>query len=65
MTKNWIVSDIVWEIDEYIDLEKIRKVLPHSEDFAMLALNFHKIVESLSLLEAFSTIDRFTWKNSV
>ncbi|XP_008588105.1 PREDICTED: dynamin-like 120 kDa protein, mitochondrial, partial [Galeopterus variegatus] len=51
----WIVPDIVWEIDEYIDFEKIRKALPNSEDFAKLAPDFDKIVESLSLLKDFFT----------
>ncbi|XP_076974020.1 dynamin-like GTPase OPA1, mitochondrial isoform X6 [Tamandua tetradactyla] len=47
----WIVPDIVWEIDEFIDFEKIRKALPNSEDLAKLAPDFDKIVESLSLLK--------------
>ncbi|KAM8771139.1 dynamin-like GTPase OPA1, mitochondrial isoform 4-T4 [Rhynchonycteris naso] len=51
----WIVPDIVWEIDEYIDLDKIRKALPNSEDLAKLAPDFEKIVESLSLLKDFFT----------
>lgn len=51
----WIVPDIVWEIDEYIDIEKIRKSLPNSEDLAKLAPDFDKIVESLSLLKDFFT----------
>ncbi|XP_021563973.1 dynamin-like 120 kDa protein, mitochondrial isoform X6 [Carlito syrichta] len=51
----WIVPDIVWEIDEYIDLEKIRKALPNSEDLVKLAPDFDKIVESLSLLKDFFT----------
>ncbi|XP_006873200.1 PREDICTED: dynamin-like 120 kDa protein, mitochondrial isoform X6 [Chrysochloris asiatica] len=51
----WIVPDIVWEIDDYIDFEKIRKALPNSEDFAKLAPDFDKIVESLSLLKDFFT----------
>ncbi|XP_055977939.1 dynamin-like 120 kDa protein, mitochondrial isoform X3 [Sorex fumeus] len=51
----WIVPDIVWEIDEYIDLEKIRKALPDSEDLAKLAPDLDKIVESLSLLKSFFT----------
>ncbi|XP_019578765.2 dynamin-like GTPase OPA1, mitochondrial isoform X2 [Rhinolophus sinicus] len=51
----WIVPDFVWEIDEYIDLEKIRKALPDSEDLAKLAPDFDKIVESLSLLKDFFT----------
>ncbi|XP_062947814.1 dynamin-like 120 kDa protein, mitochondrial isoform X2 [Cynocephalus volans] len=51
----WIVPDIVWEIDEYIDFEKIRKALPNSEDFAKLAPDFDKIVESVSLLKDFFT----------
>ncbi|XP_011379688.1 dynamin-like 120 kDa protein, mitochondrial isoform X2 [Pteropus vampyrus] len=51
----WIVPDIVWEIDEYVDFEKIRKALPNSEDLAKLAPDFDKIVESLSLLKDFFT----------
>lgn len=51
----WIVPDIVWEIDEYIDFEKIRKALPNSEDLAKLAPDIDKIVESLSLLKDFFT----------
>ncbi|KAM5292673.1 dynamin-like GTPase OPA1, mitochondrial isoform 6-T6 [Ctenodactylus gundi] len=51
----WIVPDIVWEIDEYIDIEKIRKALPSSEELAKLAPDFEKIVESLSLLKDFFT----------
>lgn len=51
----WIVPDIIWEIDEYIDIEKIRKSLPDSEDLAKLAPDFDKIFESLSLLKDFFT----------
>uniref|UniRef100_A0A671FVX9 Dynamin-like GTPase OPA1, mitochondrial n=1 Tax=Rhinolophus ferrumequinum TaxID=59479 RepID=A0A671FVX9_RHIFE len=51
----WIVPDFVWEIDDYIDLEKIRKALPDSEDLSKLAPDFDKIVESLSLLKDFFT----------
>ncbi|KAM5153578.1 dynamin-like GTPase OPA1, mitochondrial isoform 3-T3 [Callospermophilus lateralis] len=51
----WIVPDIVWEIDEYIDIEKIRKALPNSEDLAKLTPDIDKIVESLSLLKDFFT----------
>ncbi|KAM5334739.1 dynamin-like GTPase OPA1, mitochondrial isoform 2-T2 [Glossophaga mutica] len=51
----WIVPDIVWEIDEYIDLEKIRNSLPNSEDLAKLTPDFDKILESLSLLKDFFT----------
>lgn len=51
----WIVPDIVWEIDKYIDFEKIRKALPNSEDLAKLTPDLDKIVESLSLLKDFFT----------
>uniref|UniRef100_A0A8C6MRL7 Dynamin-like GTPase OPA1, mitochondrial n=1 Tax=Mus spicilegus TaxID=10103 RepID=A0A8C6MRL7_MUSSI len=51
----WIVPDFIWEIDEYIDLEKIRKALPSSEDLASLAPDLDKITESLSLLKDFFT----------
>lgn len=51
----WIVPDFIWEIDEYIDLEKIRKALPSSEDLANFAPHLDKITESLSLLKTFFT----------
>ncbi|XP_004712342.1 dynamin-like 120 kDa protein, mitochondrial isoform X1 [Echinops telfairi] len=51
----WIVPDIVWEIDDYIDFEKIRNALPNSEDLTKLVPDFDKIVESLSLLKDFFT----------
>ncbi|MEJ1283284.1 OPA1 mitochondrial dynamin like GTPase [Cricetulus griseus] len=51
----WIVPDFIWEIDEYIDLEKIRKTLPSSEDLAKLAPDLDKIAESLNLLKDFFT----------
>ncbi|CAO2631488.1 Dynamin-like 120 kDa protein, mitochondrial [Lemmus lemmus] len=51
----WIVPDFIWEIDEYIDLDKIRKALPSSEDLAKLAPDLDKIAESLSLLKDFFT----------
>ncbi|KAL1789305.1 dynamin-like 120 kDa protein, mitochondrial isoform X4 [Sigmodon hispidus] len=51
----WIVPDFIWEIDEYIDLEKIRKALPTSEDLAKLAPDLDKLAESFSLLKDFFT----------
>ncbi|XP_075412335.1 dynamin-like GTPase OPA1, mitochondrial isoform X4 [Tenrec ecaudatus] len=51
----WIVPDIVWEIDDYIDFEKIRDALPNSEDLTKLMPDFDRIVESLSLLKDFFT----------
>ncbi|XP_036059376.1 dynamin-like 120 kDa protein, mitochondrial isoform X4 [Onychomys torridus] len=51
----WIVPDFIWEIDEYIDLEKIRKALPSSEDLAKLAPDLDKLAESFSLLKDFFT----------
>ncbi|XP_040858973.1 dynamin-like 120 kDa protein, mitochondrial isoform X6 [Ochotona curzoniae] len=51
----WIVPDIVWEIDEYIDWEKLIKALPTSEDLAKVAPDLDKIVESLSILKDFFT----------
>lgn len=41
----------MWEIDECIDLEEIRKNLPNSENLVKLACDVDKIVESLSLLK--------------
>lgn len=51
----WIVPDFIWEIDEHIDLDKIRKALPSSEDLAKLAPDLDKIADSLSLLKDFFT----------
>ncbi|CAH6792233.1 Opa1 [Phodopus roborovskii] len=51
----WIVPDFIWEIDEHIDLEKIRKALPSSEDLAKLVPDLDKIAESLNLLKDFFT----------
>lgn len=51
----WIVPDFIWEIDEYIDFDKIRKALPSSEDLAKLAPDLDKIADSLSLLKDFFT----------
>ncbi|XP_028745903.1 dynamin-like 120 kDa protein, mitochondrial isoform X1 [Peromyscus leucopus] len=51
----WIVPDFIWEIDEYIDLEKLRKALPSSEDLAKLAPDLDKLAESFSLLKDFFT----------
>ncbi|XP_057620122.1 dynamin-like 120 kDa protein, mitochondrial isoform X4 [Chionomys nivalis] len=51
----WIVPDFIWEIDEYIDLDKIRKALPSSEDLAKLAPDLDKIADSLTLLKDFFT----------
>ncbi|XP_061493623.1 dynamin-like 120 kDa protein, mitochondrial isoform X3 [Rhineura floridana] len=51
----WIVPDFVWEIDEYIDFEKISKALPDSEDFAKLLPDFDKIGESFRSLSGFFT----------
>lgn len=48
----------MWEMDEYIDLEKIREALPKSEDLAQLAPDLAKIIESLSLLQFFHLIKR-------
>ncbi|XP_029472630.1 dynamin-like 120 kDa protein, mitochondrial isoform X2 [Rhinatrema bivittatum] len=49
----WIVPDFIWELDEHIDFEKLRKALPDAEDFANLLPDFDKIGESFSLLKGF------------
>ncbi|XP_063162297.1 dynamin-like 120 kDa protein, mitochondrial isoform X4 [Candoia aspera] len=51
----WIVPDFLWEIDEYIDFEKLKKALPDSEELAKLMPDFHKISESISSLSGFFT----------
>ncbi|KAM3834883.1 dynamin-like GTPase OPA1, mitochondrial isoform 2-T3 [Vipera latastei] len=51
----WIVPDFLWEIDEHIDFEKLKKALPDSEDLAKLVPDFHKISETFSSLSGFFT----------
>ncbi|KAM6442418.1 dynamin-like GTPase OPA1, mitochondrial isoform 3-T3 [Liasis olivaceus] len=51
----WIIPDFLWEMDEYIDFEKLKKALPDSEELAKLMPNFHKISESISSLSSFFT----------
>ncbi|XP_070801008.1 dynamin-like GTPase OPA1, mitochondrial isoform X3 [Pituophis catenifer annectens] len=51
----WIVPDFLWEIDEYIDFEKLKKALPDSEELAKLMPDFHKISETFSSLSGFFT----------
>uniref|UniRef100_A0A8C8S008 Dynamin-like GTPase OPA1, mitochondrial n=1 Tax=Pelusios castaneus TaxID=367368 RepID=A0A8C8S008_9SAUR len=49
----WIVPDFIWELDEYIDFEELRKALPDAEDLARLLPDFTKIGESFSSLKGF------------
>ncbi|XP_025067285.1 dynamin-like 120 kDa protein, mitochondrial isoform X3 [Alligator sinensis] len=49
----WIVPDFVWDLDEFIDFEKLNKALPDAEDLARLLPDFDKIGESLSSLKGF------------
>ncbi|ETE60922.1 Dynamin-like protein, partial [Ophiophagus hannah] len=51
----WIVPDFLWEIDEYIDFEKLKKALPDSEELGKLMPDFHKISETFSSLSGFFT----------
>ncbi|KAJ7324613.1 hypothetical protein JRQ81_017633 [Phrynocephalus forsythii] len=51
----WIVPDFIWEIDEYIDFEKLTKALPASEDLAKLMPDLDKIGESVRSLSGFFT----------
>ncbi|KAL7991165.1 hypothetical protein Chor_012820 [Crotalus horridus] len=51
----WIVPDFLWEIDEHIDFEKLKKALPDSEELAKLVPDFHKISETFSSLSGFFT----------
>uniref|UniRef100_A0A8D2KW18 Dynamin-like GTPase OPA1, mitochondrial n=2 Tax=Varanus komodoensis TaxID=61221 RepID=A0A8D2KW18_VARKO len=51
----WIIPDFVWELEEYIDFEKLRKALPDSEDLAKLMPDFDKIGESFGALTGFFT----------
>ncbi|XP_044526816.1 dynamin-like 120 kDa protein, mitochondrial isoform X4 [Gracilinanus agilis] len=49
----WIVPDFVWQLDEYIDLEKLSKALPDSEALAKLLPDFDKLAGSFSLFKDF------------
>ncbi|XP_015676209.1 dynamin-like 120 kDa protein, mitochondrial, partial [Protobothrops mucrosquamatus] len=51
----WIVPDFLWEIDEHIDFERLKKALPDSEELAKLVPDFHKISETFSSLSGFFT----------
>uniref|UniRef100_A0A670KDX4 Dynamin-like GTPase OPA1, mitochondrial n=1 Tax=Podarcis muralis TaxID=64176 RepID=A0A670KDX4_PODMU len=51
----WIIPDFIWELDEYVDFEKLTKALPDSEDLAKLLPDFDKIGESLRSLSGFLT----------
>ncbi|XP_015264761.1 PREDICTED: dynamin-like 120 kDa protein, mitochondrial [Gekko japonicus] len=46
----WIVPDFIWELDEYIDFDKLSKALPESEDLMKLLPDFDKIGESFGSL---------------
>ncbi|XP_038604745.1 dynamin-like 120 kDa protein, mitochondrial isoform X1 [Tachyglossus aculeatus] len=49
----WIIPDFVWELDEYIDFEKLSKSIPDSEELAKLVPDFEKVVESFDVLKGF------------
>ncbi|XP_028924537.1 dynamin-like 120 kDa protein, mitochondrial isoform X3 [Ornithorhynchus anatinus] len=49
----WIIPDFVWELDEYIDFEKLSKSIPDSEELAKLVPDFEKVMESFDLLKGF------------
>ncbi|XP_060098853.1 dynamin-like 120 kDa protein, mitochondrial isoform X3 [Heteronotia binoei] len=51
----WIVPDFIWELDEYIDFDKLGKALPESEDLMKLLPDFEKIGESFGSLRDFFT----------
>ncbi|KAL8188331.1 UNVERIFIED_CONTAM: Dynamin-like 120 kDa protein, mitochondrial, partial [Gekko kuhli] len=51
----WIVPDFIWELDEYIDFDKLSKALPESEDLMKLLPDFDKIGESFGSLKDFFT----------
>ncbi|XP_074046708.1 dynamin-like GTPase OPA1, mitochondrial isoform X3 [Macrotis lagotis] len=56
----WIIPDFVWQMDEYIDWEKLSKALPDSEALAKLVPDLDKLAGSFSLLkDFFSTGDKW------
>ncbi|XP_077204084.1 dynamin-like GTPase OPA1, mitochondrial isoform X2 [Paroedura picta] len=51
----WIVPDFIWELDEYIDFDKLSKALPESEELMKLLPDLDKIGESFGSLRDFFT----------
>ncbi|XP_077146454.1 dynamin-like GTPase OPA1, mitochondrial isoform X3 [Ranitomeya variabilis] len=56
----WVVPDFIWELDEYINFEKLRKALPDSEELAKLLPDFQKLGESLSYLKGWLSSDKLS-----
>ncbi|XP_077146457.1 dynamin-like GTPase OPA1, mitochondrial isoform X6 [Ranitomeya variabilis] len=54
----WVVPDFIWELDEYINFEKLRKALPDSEELAKLLPDFQKLGESLSYLKGWLSSEK-------
>uniref|UniRef100_A0A4W3I036 Dynamin-like GTPase OPA1, mitochondrial n=1 Tax=Callorhinchus milii TaxID=7868 RepID=A0A4W3I036_CALMI len=47
----WVVPDFIWELDEHVDLEKIRKLFSSAE-LAKVLPDFEKLGESLNHLKS-------------
>ncbi|XP_069831161.1 LOW QUALITY PROTEIN: dynamin-like GTPase OPA1, mitochondrial [Dendropsophus ebraccatus] len=56
----WVVPDFVWDLDEHINFEKLRKALPDSEELAKLLPDFEKLGESFSSLKAWLSSERLS-----
>ncbi|XP_075196620.1 dynamin-like GTPase OPA1, mitochondrial isoform X7 [Anomaloglossus baeobatrachus] len=56
----WIVPDFVWELDEYINFDKLSKALPDFEELAKLLPDFEKLGESLSFLKGWLSSDKLS-----
>ncbi|XP_068460243.1 dynamin-like GTPase OPA1, mitochondrial isoform X5 [Clinocottus analis] len=49
---NWVIPDFVWELSEQIDLDKLAKALPESEEIAKLLPDLNKIGENFTFLKS-------------
>ncbi|XP_073531164.1 dynamin-like GTPase OPA1, mitochondrial isoform X3 [Phyllobates terribilis] len=56
----WVVPDFIWELDEYINFDKLSKALPDYEELAKLLPDFQKLGESLSNLKGWLSSDKLS-----
>ncbi|XP_073434769.1 dynamin-like GTPase OPA1, mitochondrial isoform X6 [Dendrobates tinctorius] len=54
----WVVPDFIWELDEYINFEKLCNALPDSKELAKLLPDFQKLGESLSYLKGWLSSEK-------
>ncbi|KAM4041270.1 dynamin-like GTPase OPA1, mitochondrial isoform 4-T4 [Anomaloglossus baeobatrachus] len=56
----WIVPDFVWELDEYINFDKLSKALRDLKELAKLLPDFEKLGESLRFLKGWLSSDKLS-----